>query len=335
MSTEHDVSIVSGMSVIKNLNKKKYDIKQIYINSNGEWYEHKKIIDKMQVGNQLEDLVKIENIIEYIKQLDIVFPVLHGKYGEDGSIQGLLEMCQVSYIGCKVLSSSIGMDKAYAKQIFKQADIKQVEYCYIKSRRQNYYFVKENLEEIECKKKEIIEKIEEKLIYPMFVKPSNSGSSVGINKARNKEELEKSIEEASKYDEKIIIEQGIIGRELECAVLGNEEIEASCIGEIIPGDEFYSFDAKYHNNQSQCVIPAEISEEIAIEIKQMAKKAFQAIDGKGLARVDFFLDENDQIYINEINTMPGFTEISMYTKLWEQEGIEYQELLEKIIQLAK
>ena len=319
-STEHDVSEMSAESVINNLNKEKYDIHQIYINKYGKWYEC--IDDKKE---------EIYNLIWYLKELDVVFPVLHGKYGEDGTIQGMLEMLQVPYVGCGVLASSIGMDKVYTKSIFEKAGLAQSKYMYVKKRDDTYITINNNFEEEEFE----IEKIEKNLKYPMFVKPSNSGSSVGVKKANNAEELKDAIQNAGQYDNKILIEQGIDGKEVECAVLGNEEIIASTVGEIQPAEEFYSFDAKYNIPESKTKIPADIENEQIEEIRQLAIKAFKSIDGKGLSRVDFFVEKGtNKIYINEINTMPGFTKISMYPQLFEKSGIKYAELLDKLIDLA-
>lgn len=338
ISTEHDVSIVSGTSVIKNLDKNKYDITPIYISEEGEWYKYNvpvKEIEVLKVGDKIENLVKIENIFETLKQLDVVFPVLHGLGGEDGSIQGLLQLLKIPYVGCGVLASSIGMDKAYTKIIFEKANIKQAKYEYIRKTKNEYIYIDKKFNEEICTLDKICEIIESKLKFPMFIKPSNSGSSVGINKAKNIDELKEYIEYASNFDNKILIEEGIVGREVECAVLGNDEVISSCVGEILPAEDFYTFDAKYNNAESVAVIPADISKEISNDIRDLAIKAFKAIDGKGLSRVDFFVEKStNEIYINEINTMPGFTEISMYPKLFEKVGIKYSELLDKLINLT-
>ena len=338
MSTEHEVSIVSGTSVIKNLNKEKYEIIPIYLSKEGNWFYYDKKVENieiLQVGDKIKEVKPIENPIQLLKSLDIAFPVLHGLYGEDGTIQGLLELLRVKYVGCRVLSSSVCMDKVYAKIIFEKAKLTQASYIYIKVHNGNYTYVNHELNQEEMNLDQIAQKVEQNLGFPVFVKPSNSGSSVGISKAANKQELKKAICHATQFDTKILIEEEIIGREIECAVLGNEAIKATCVGEILPAEEFYTFDAKYKNAQSRVVIPAEIPEEKQQEIKSLAIKAFQAIDGKGLARVDFFIREKDnQVCINEINTLPGFTQISMYPKLWEHCGLSYGELLDKLIQFA-
>ena len=306
MSTEHEVSIVSGTSVIKNLNKEKYEISPIYLSKEGNWFYYDKKVENieiLQVGDKIKEVKPIENPIQLLKSLDIAFPVLHGLYGEDGTIQGLLELLKVKYVGCRVLSSSVCMDKVYAKIIFEKAKLTQASYIYIKVHNGNYTYVNHELNQEEMNLDQIAQKVEQNLGFPVFVKPSNSGSSVGISKAANKQELKKAICHATQFDTKILIEEEIIGREIECAVLGNEAIKATCVGEILPAEEFYTFDAKYKNAQSRVVIPAEIPEEKQQEIKSLAIKAFQAIDGKGLARVDFFIREKDnQVCINEINT---------------------------------
>ena len=338
MSTEHDVSIVSGTSVIQNLNKEKYEVYPIYISKEGVWYKYIKKIEDIKIvpiGKEITELENIENPIGILKQFDVIFPVLHGLYGEDGTIQGLMELIKVPYVGCKVLGSCACMDKVYTKIILNQAKINQVKYAYIRKFEYKFVYIDENFNENVNSLDDVMKNINKKLEFPVFVKPSNSGSSVGISKANNIEELKKAIEVAAKYDNKILIEQGIEARELECAILGNEDVKASCVGEILPAEDFYSYDAKYKNDNSRVVINAEITKDQEKEIKEIAIKAFKALDCKGLARVDFFIDKKtEKIYLNEINTMPGFTEISMYPKLWKHSGIPYSDLLDNLIKLA-
>ena len=339
VSSEHNVSKVSGTSVISNLNKEKYEILPIYIDEKGKWYTYEKKVNEIKIldiDSDIENDIKpISNIEAKLKSLDVVFPVLHGLGGEDGSIQGLFELFNIPYVGCGILASSVGMDKAYTKIIFEKAGIKQAKYEYIRSFKDKYIYVDKEFNEKILNIDEVVQKIADNLTYPMFIKPSNSGSSVGINKANNLEELKAAIEYASKFDKKILIEQGLLGKEVECAVLGNEEVEASCIGEIKPAEDFYTFDAKYKNQESKVLIPAELPLEMSEKIRKLAVKAFKAIDGKGLSRVDFFANvETNEIYINEINTLPGFTTISMYPKLFEQVGIPYAELLDRLINFA-
>lgn len=334
-STEHEVSIVSGTSVIKNLNKEKYEIYPIYIDKAGEWFEFKSENKTYKVGDEIVGTKKIENVWNYLKTMDILFPVLHGLQGEDGTIQGMFELLKIPYVGTRVLGSSVCMDKVYSKIIFEKAKLNQAKYVYIRKYNENYIYVNEDFTEEILDIEKTTNKIIEKIKFPMFIKPSNSGSSVGISKASNKEELISAINKAGNFDKKILVEEGINGREIECAVLGNEEVKASVLGEILPAEAFYSFSAKYQNTDSKTVAEPDLPEELTKEVQKLAIKAYKAADCKGLSRVDFFVDEKTKrIYINEINTLPGFTEISMYPKLWEKSGLTYTELLDKLIELA-
>ena len=335
MSTENEVSIMSANSILKNLDKEKYEIFPIYISKNGKWYQYDNL-ENIKINEDMNDLNKIENVMEYLQKLDVLFPVLHGSYGEDGTIQGLFEMIDKPYVGCGVLASTIGMDKVYAKVIFDKANIRQAPYIYLEKNREKYKYIDKEFNRKIMTLDESVDLVEKEIGFPVFIKPSNSGSSVGVNKAENKEELKEYIKYAGKFDKKILVEKGIQGKEVECAVLGNENVIASCVGEIRPADKFYSYDAKYQNEDSKTTIPANLDEYVSSKIKKLAVKAFEAIDGKGLSRVDFFVeDKTNQIYINEINTLPGFTKISMYPKLFEAEGIQYNELLDKLIDLAQ
>lgn len=334
MSTENEVSVMSANSILKNLDKDKYEIFPIYISKDGVWFEYLNL-DNIEIDKNLSNTKEINNIVKYLQNLDIIFPVLHGLYGEDGTIQGLFKLLKKPYVGCGVLASSVGMDKAYTKIIFDRANINQAQYIYLKKYKDKYIYVDKEFNEKYMDLDEIADMVDRKLGFPVFTKPSNSGSSIGINKAKNKEELKEHIKHASEFDNKILIEEGIEGAEVECAVLGNEEVIASCVGEIKSAEEFYSYDSKYENENSRTIIPADIDKEVSDEIKRLAVKAFKAIDGKGLSRVDFFVEKNsNKVYINEINTLPGFTKISMYPKLFEAEGIKYNELLDRLISLA-
>ena len=255
--------------------------------------------------------------------VDVIFPVLHGTYGEDGALQGLLEMANVPYVGCGVLGSALGMDKEKMKMLFSSVGLPSADYLVY---RRN---------EWERSPETILATIEQRLDYPCFVKPVNLGSSVGISKAHNREELGHAMRLAAEYDRKIIIERGVTCRELECAILGNDEPLASVVGEVIASNEFYDYNAKYIDNKSQVIIPANIPQPIAEEVRRQATQAFTALDLSGLARVDFFLEKGtNKIYINEVNTLPGFTQISMYSKLWEGSGVPYAELVDRLIELA-
>lgn len=335
MSTENEVSVVSAESILNNLDRERYEVFPIYIDKKGNWFKYIENGQKREFGAKVENKEKIDNLFQYLKGLDVVFPVLHGLYGEDGTIQGLFELLKIPYVGCKVLASSVGMDKVYTKIVFEKAGLNQTPYEYVRKYNDKYIHVDKNFNESIITSKEAAERISKSLKFPMFVKPSNSGSSVGVRKTETKEELIENIEYAGSFDKKVIIEQGINGKEVECAVLGNENVIASCVGEIKAADEFYSYDAKYKNEESKTKIPANISEELSNEIRNEAIKAFKSIDGKGLSRVDFFIEDGtNKIYINEINTMPGFTSISMYPKMFEASGLPYKELLTKLIELA-
>jgi D-alanine-D-alanine ligase len=335
-SGEHEVSLRSAESVIKAIDKKKYEVVPIGVTQQGRWLvsgdakamlpesvmranHHQSVAiigDPTQRGLKKLDA----NISEH---LDVVFPVLHGTYGEDGTIQGLLEMAGVAYVGCGVLASATGMDKVAMKQLFAQAGLVIADY---------EWFLRAAWE---AAPDAITKKIARSLGYPVFVKPANLGSSVGISKARDKRELIAAINDAARYDRKVIVERAIIGREIEVGVLGNDQPAASLPGEVITGHEFYDYEDKYIDTTSRTEVPARLSKKTTERIQRDAIKAFQAIDGSGLARVDFFVErDTERVIINEINTMPGFTSISMYPKMWEASGIGYGELIDRLIGLA-
>lgn len=331
-STEHSVSRMSATSVYRELNKDNYDISVVGINLDGVWSKLDPHCKDLTEENWLENSIVVDDIYSYIKQFDVIFPVLHGKFGEDGTVQGLFELANVPYVGCKVLSSSISMDKIYTKMILKHAGIKQVNSLYVKCRHDGKFVIvddqfneHENVEAI----------IEEQVGLPCFVKASNSGSSVGCYKVNSKEEILPILKETSKYDKKIVVEQFVNCLELECAVLGNDDPKASLVGEILPAGDFYTFESKYEDENSKTIVPARISDELTNYIRETAIKVFKAVDGNGLSRVDFFLDKDSgELYLNEINTLPGFTSISMYPQLWKATGISYSSLLDNLIELA-
>lgn len=325
-SGEHEVSLMSSSNVIEALQSNEYNIVKIGITKDGKWTIYEGDVEKIRNGTWLKDkskLIKDFSIFNHpkIKSIDIFFPVLHGPNGEDGTIQGLFQLLNKPFVGCGVLASAVGMDKIYSKILFENAGLPQGEYLSI---------IRDDWNR---KNEEIIRKIEQKFCYPVFIKPANMGSSVGISKAHNKEELVKGINEATKFDRKILLEEYINCREIECAVLGNDDPKASVLGEIIPSHEFYDYKAKYFDDgKSKLIIPAPLDKELTDKISEYAVTAFKAIDGSGLARVDFFVEKDtNNIYINEINTMPGFTNISMYPKLWELKGLSYKKLIEKLI----
>ena len=338
-STEHDISIISGTSIIYNLDKNKYNIYPIYIDKEGNYYKYTKNIKEiipLSLGDTPKELEPIKNIFKYLEKIDIVFPVLHGLYGEDGTIQGMLELLGKKYVGCKVLASSLCMDKVYAKIILRAAGIEVAKSMYIQKEGNDYIYIDNNFNRIILDNIALEKEVEDFLKYPVFIKPSNQGSSVGVTKVISKNKLIPAIEAALKYDTKILIEETIIGREVECAVLGNNNPIASYVGEVLSAEEFYSFDSKYKNKESKVVIPSDIDSNIMDKIRLLAVKAYTACDCRGLSRVDFFLeDKTNRIILNEINTLPGFTEISMYPKLMEHLGYKYSELLDKLISLAE
>lgn len=336
-SSEYEISLRSAYSIIQNLDKEIYEIILVGITKDGKWYLFDKNIDDIPTDNWYDDTLlsvgvnhaekKSELIILSTNKripFDVCFPVLHGKNGEDGTIQGLFDLAGIKYVGMNLIGSALGMDKTFAKLVFQNEGINQAKWVTMK---------KYQLTDID----HYINEMEEKLGYPMFVKPANAGSSIGIGKAKNKDELIDAINEAFKFDYKILVEEFIEGHEVECAVLGyDDNVISSYVGEVLACDEFYTYDAKYSSQStSQTLIPANISDKHSQIIRKNAIKAFKALDGCGLSRVDFFVNEDkDMVYINEINTMPGFTSISMYPKLFEKTGIKYKELLTKLINIG-
>lgn len=316
-SSEHYVSCKSAKSIIENIDNNLFDYEMVGIDFNNDWYKFKDELSYLEKGNwKSANVLKIDNIISYIKTFDVVFPIIHGKSGEDGTLQGMFELFDIKFVGCNTISSAIGMDKEMAKKMFDNLKIEQVPYVVILG---NY------------KINDITDKIE----FPMIVKPANGGSSIGITKVENKKQLKKAIEIAKKYDKKIIIEKFIKCRELECAILENENgIICSRPGEIKSANEFYDYDSKYVNDKSYTIIPDDIPKDILNRIKELAFKIFLGLKCRDYARIDFFYDESNNIYINEINTIPGFTTISMYPKLIESENISYKELITILINNA-
>jgi D-alanine-D-alanine ligase len=377
-SGEHEVSLLSAASVLNAIDKNKYEVVPIGISKDGRWLTAEHAEDLLQGKIVLESrqlragdpnttpaaavLARGESVIvppepvhrqsglvpfqsdaaltrrasDRAINVDVIFPVLHGTFGEDGTIQGLLELADIAYVGAGVLGSAAGMDKDIMKSLFIAAGIPIVKHVTILRGAW------------ETEPKKIQKLVESKLNYPVFVKPANLGSSVGISKARNRTELGPAIEEAAKFDRKIVIEQGVGGkkrkaREIECSVLGNDEPSASVPGEIVPGKEFYDYTAKYLDEGSQLIIPAKLSKADTKRVQELAIAAFKAVDCSGLARVDFLMEPDSQtksgkksgkIYLNEINTMPGFTAISMYPKLWAASGLAYADLIDRLIQLG-
>jgi D-alanine-D-alanine ligase len=339
-SGEHEVSLRSAESVINAMDKTKYDVIPIGITKEGRW------LTSGNAAAMLPQAVMASNTQQQVaiigdptrqglmhlgrdgqghdsEPLDVVLPVLHGTYGEDGTIQGLLEMAGVPYVGCGVLASAAGMDKVIMKQLFERVGLAVTPYEWL---------LRSSWEE---DSEAVIKRVSRSLGYPVFVKPANLGSSVGISKAGNKVELREAINDAARYDRRVIVERAVVGREIEVSVLGNDHPAASLPGEIIAGHEFYDYEDKYIDNSSKTVVPARLPKAVTERIQRDAIRAFQAIDGAGLARVDFFVEHGtSRVIVNEINTMPGFTSISMYAKMWEASGIPYTELIDRLIALA-
>lgn len=328
-SAEHEVSLATAKAVTQALDYAQYEIIPLFITRKGEWIKGAELTEPAQSIEQLqlEGKDQAHDISSFLveqqaKPFDVIFPLLHGTYGEDGTVQGLLEVLNIPYVGCGVLASSAGMDKVVMKQLFEIAGLKQVAYS---------YFIRK---EWQKNQQALIEEMEENLTYPMFVKPANLGSSVGVSKASNQAELVEAIQIAFKYDRKVIVETGVVGREIEMAVLGNDEPKVSVAGEIKPLTDFYDYDSKYKDDNTQLLIPAPISDVVAKEMTDMAIRAFKVLDGSGLVRADFFVTADDEVLINEVNTLPGFTPVSMYPILWKNTGLPYPELIEELIQLA-
>lgn len=317
MSTEHEVSISSYESIIKNIDKDKYEITSFYISKDGTWFTDGK---------------RTKDVFNSLKEMDCVFPILHGKNGEDGNIAGMLEIIGVSYVGCKTLSSAICMDKVITKKLLEKANINVSKYMFIKKINDNFYWVQDNYDYVLLDKEILDLSVNTLLNYPVVVKPSRSGSSVGVSVANDYLELENAINEASVYDEKILIEEFIDGKELEVAVLGNNDLTVSNIGNIIPDEIVYSYNSKYKGN-SKTVVLNTIEENLESKIKNIVLTTYKVLDCSGLARVDLFLIGNE-ILVNEVNTMPGFTSISMYPKLMESINISYTDLIDRLISLS-
>lgn len=317
VSTEHEVSISSYESIIKNIDKDKYEITSFYISKDGTWFTDGK---------------RTKDVFNSLKEMDCVFPILHGKNGEDGNIAGMLEIIGVSYVGCKTLSSAICMDKVITKKLLEKANISVAKYMFIKKLNDNFYWVQDNYDYVLLDKEILDLSVSTILNYPVVVKPSRSGSSVGVSVANDYLELENAINEASIYDEKILIEEFIDGKELEVAVLGNNDLTVSNIGQVIPDEIVYSYNSKYKGN-SKTVVLNTIEEKLESKIKNIVLTTYKVLDCSGLARVDLFLIGNE-VLVNEVNTMPGFTSISMYPKLMESINISYTDLIDRLISLS-
>jgi D-alanine-D-alanine ligase len=333
-SGEHQVSIKSAQAIARGLsigdNGKKYDIIPIYIQPSGVWLGGNIAKEVLNTGIPKDSNSASTpqwNFPEECNHIQVWFPILHGPNGEDGTVQGLLTLMQVPFVGSGVLGSAVGMDKIAMKNAFAQVGLSQVDYLAV---------TRDEIFSGACGFPKLCDKIDEKLGYPCFVKPANLGSSVGITKAKTRAELEKALDDAASLDRRVIVEAGVKGREVECAVLGNDNPKASVIGEITYDADFYDYETKYTDGRANLIIPADIPPHIATQIQEMSLKAFQAVDGRGLSRVDFFyIPETEEILINEINTLPGFTALSMYPQLWEASGINFPDLVDKLVTLAQ
>jgi len=337
-SGEHEVSLMSARSVLNALDGNRYDVIPVGVTKEGRWLTGPNALEAF-VSGDTDDLLPVtilpdpsrrglwrlddEEGLQPYAPVDVVFPLIHGTFGEDGTLQGLLELADVAYVGAGVAGSALGMDKGLFKDVMRAHDIPQAAYVVLSRR------------EVEDDLDDVVSRCEHMASYPLFVKPANLGSSVGITKAHNREELIEGLRLAARYDRRLVVEQGLNAREIEVSVLGNEAPEASVPGEIVPSEEFYSYEAKYEDAASQLIIPAPLSDEQTETVRALAVKVYRAVDGAGMARVDFLLDrESGVFYINEVNTLPGFTDVSMYPKLWEASGLPYAALLDKLVALA-
>ncbi|WP_369903664.1 D-alanine--D-alanine ligase [Bacillus manliponensis] len=334
-SAEHQVSLQTALAVIKALDQEKFEIHPIYITEQGQWMRGERIegevatVEALKMNGEENAISPVSLSTEIIPTasnqedaIDVIFPLLHGPNGEDGTVQGMLELMNIPYVGNGVLASAAGMDKVVMKNIFAEAGLKQAKYA---------SFIRSVWEK---DRTSAYEQVEEKLGYPCFVKPANLGSSVGINKCKDREGLESAFEEAFQFDRKIIVEENIVGREVEIGVLGNDEPKCSVVGEIVPKKEFYDYKSKYIDGDTALIIPAEVTEDEYENIKSDAIRAFQSLDSAGLTRADFFLTKDGEVYINEVNTMPGFTPFSMFPLLWQHTGLSYPGLIEELVHLA-
>ena len=346
-SGEHEVSLMSARSVLTAIDYVKYQVTQIGITHHGVWLVGENVLDRMTQDStgdlipatllpdptrhglcQIRDTQHGE-LLERLAELDVVFPLLHGTFGEDGTIQGLFELADLAYVGAGVLGSSLGMDKAVFKDVMRAIDIPVVEFLVVTRR------------EIENDVASIIERCVKLADFPLFVKPANLGSSVGVTKCMSPSDLIEGLFEAARYDRRILVERGVNAREIEVSVLGNEDPQVSIPGEIIPSRDFYSYDAKYLDGNSELLIPAPVSSDVAQKVRELAVRAYRAVDCAGMARVDFLLEKDSSgrnslegLFLSEVNTIPGFTQISMYPKLWEASGLPYAALIDRLIELA-
>jgi D-alanine-D-alanine ligase len=344
-SGEHEISLLSARAILSALDPERYAVTQIGITHQGDWITGEDLIEKMSSQPIKPDDAGVRPVtilpdptrrglyslassevgerIEKLVDLDVVFPVLHGSHGEDGTIQGLFEMVEIAYVGAGVLGSALGMDKGVFRDVMRAAGIPQVETLVVLRK------------DVETRLDEVMNRAEAVAPYPLFTKPANLGSSVGITKCWNSSDLMEGLMEAARYDRRILVERGINAREIEVSVLGNDDPIASVPGEVIPSADFYSYEAKYLDDRSQLIIPAPLLPETSHKVQELAVRAYRAVDCSGMARVDFLLDrETGDLYLNEINTIPGFTKISMYPKLWAASGLSFPDLVDRLVELS-
>ena len=341
-SGEHEISLLSARSILSVMDPEKFDVIQIGITHDGSWLVGEDLLNQVSSEEKLNSLTTAvilpdpersglyvihpseeDEIIKQLSRLDVVFPILHGTYGEDGTIQGLLELAEIAYVGAGVLGSSVGMDKGVFHDVMRANDIPKVETIIV------------TRNEVEQSLGNVIERAEALSPYPLFTKPANLGSSVGITKCVNRSDLMEGLLDAARYDRRLLVEKGINAREIEVSVLGNDDPIASVPGEVIPAADFYSYEAKYIDDRSELLIPAPVPFEVSQQVRNLAVRAYRAVDCAGMARVDFLLDKDSgELFLNEMNTIPGFTKISMYPKLWEASGLSYEELVGRLLELA-
>ena len=331
-SPEHEVSVVSARSIMREADGERFEVLPFGITRGGRWLtsdETRPRLERVEAGETraLGDdaergLLDSAAVLEGLRGVDVVFPIVHGTFGEDGTLQGFLELAGLPYVGSGVAASAVGMDKELMRALFAQADLPQAAYLVLRDG------------EIDRPSDEVLRSVERDLGYPCFVKPANGGSSVGVSKARSREDFASALTEAGRHDRKVLVEEAIAGREVECAVLGNDEPEASPLGEITPGAEFYSYEAKYLDDSSVLTVPARVADEVRDRVQGIALRAYRALGCAGLARVDFFVTPDDDVRVIEVNTLPGFTPISMYPRLWQEAGLSYSALISRLVDLA-
>lgn len=332
ISAEHEVSVTSARSILREADAERFEVIPLGVTRGGHWLtpEESRLRLERTVGEHMRDIgadpgegiLAYPEVLEILGSLDIAFPIVHGTYGEDGTLQGLFELADVAYVGAGVAASAVGMDKELMRATFEAHDIPQARYLVLR--------------EIDGEPPpgEVLRDIEQAIGYPCFVKPCNAGSSVGVSKARSREDVHEAVTEALRHDRKVLIEEALEGQEVECAILGNDQPEASPVGEIRPSAEFYDYQSKYLDDSADLIVPAELDERTTARVQELALRAFLAIDAAGLSRVDFFVDPAGEVRCIEINTLPGFTPISMYPRLWQEAGISYRELISRLIDLG-